>query len=119
MAYTNKLQNPLWQKKRLKIFERDNYTCQAAGCGDAKSQIEVHHYDYITGIEPWDYPDDMLITLCHKCHDKERGRVELEKDLATTLKMKGFLLCDLLALSSKIDTDTVFTTSLLKILRNG
>ena len=45
--------------------------------------------------------------------------LELEKYLSNTLKMKGFLLSDLLALSCKIDTDKKFTETLLKVLRHG
>lgn len=116
-TYKDKLKNPLWQKRRLQIFEKDKWRCKQ--CGNHESELQVHHVDYIPGINPWEYPDDMLITLCHICHNKETGREKLEYNLATTFKMKGFLYSDLLALSSKIDTDQKFTISLLKILRNG
>ena len=116
-TYSEKLRNPKWQQKRLKIFERDNWTCKC--CGDKERNQHVHHVDYIPGIDPWDYSDDMLITLCDVCHAKENGRIELEKNLATTLKMKGFLISDLLALSCKIDTNERFTISLLKTLRSN
>lgn len=116
-SYKDKLKNPLWQKRRLQIFEKDKWRCKQ--CGNHESELQVHHVDYIPGINPWEYPDDMLITLCHICHGKENGREKLEYNLATTFKMKGFLYSDLLALSSLIDTDQKFTISLLKILRNG
>ena len=116
LTYSEKLLDPRWQRKRLKIFERDNWACTC--CNNKETQIQVHHVDYIPGIDPWDYSDDMLVTLCKPCHNKENGRSELEKNLATTLKMKGFLVSDLLALSCKIDTNGKFLTSLLKILRD-
>jgi 5-methylcytosine-specific restriction endonuclease McrA len=114
-SYSDKLQLPSWQKRRLEVMQRDSWSCRS--CGETKIQLQVHHVDYIPGIDPADYPDDMLVTLCQVCHDKERGRDKLETHLATTLKMKGFLLSDLLALSCKIDTDIRFTETLLKALR--
>lgn len=117
MSYSDKLKKSKWQKRRLEIFQRDNFRCQSGGCPDPEGQLEVHHIEYFSGVEPWDYPDDMLITLCSVCHDKQRGRAELEKNLASTLKMKGFLLSDLLALSSMIDTQPEFTQTLLSTLR--
>jgi len=80
--------------------------------------MEVHHLDYINGLDPWEYTPDMLITLCEVCHDKERGRVNMEKHLATTLKLKGFLLSDLLAFSCKLETSQQFTKALLNTLRD-
>jgi len=75
------------------MFDKHSWTCQY--CRNTKIRLELHHLDYISGVEPWDYPDDMLLTLCYVCHDKERGRVELEKSLANTFKMKGFLFGEL------------------------
>lgn len=69
-AYFEKLNDPRWQKKRLKIMERDDFTCQK--CGDTKTKLAVHHEYYITGRDPWMYPDSALTTLCDPCHDLER-----------------------------------------------
>lgn len=113
--YSEKLKTPAWQKRRLEVFKKDGWKCTV--CHNDKIELQVHHLDYISGFDPWEYPDDMLITLCSICHDKERNREHLEKNLATTLKMKGFLTCDLLALSCKIDTDPKFCKALLNKLR--
>jgi 5-methylcytosine-specific restriction endonuclease McrA len=32
--------------------------------------LNVHHKYYITGLKPWEYDDDALITLCQECHQK-------------------------------------------------
>jgi hypothetical protein len=56
--------HPKWQKKRLKILERDEWSCVA--CGDADSTLHVHHA-YYEG-DPWDVEDKFLQTLCEKCH---------------------------------------------------
>lgn len=117
-TYAEKCKDVRWQRLRNKVLERDNYTCQASNCGATSGSMEVHHLDYIPGLDPWDYPMDMLRTLCETCHDKERGREKMETHLATTLKTKGFLLSDLLAFSCKLETDIDFTKSLLNTLRD-
>ncbi len=35
--------------------------------------LNVHHKAYQYNTNPWDYPDDDLITLCVPCHLKEHG----------------------------------------------
>ncbi len=117
MAYKDDLENINWQRRRLEIFERDNWTCQNKSCDRVNDKMDVHHYLYLGDLKPWMYPNDMLITLCRNCHQKEQGRTELETNLATTLKMKGFLMSDLLSFSCKLDTDSSFTQTLLNILR--
>jgi|SRR6185437_10813230 len=117
MLYKEQLRHPKWQKRKAEILERDNYTCQNKRCQSTEKNLQVHHLDYIQGLMAWEYPDDMLITLCEDCHDAEKGREQLEKHLATTLKMRGFLMSDLLSFSSKLDTDLVFTQTLLNVLR--
>ena len=119
MKYQEKLLDPRWQKKKSEILQRDDFTCQEKRCGRKDKTLHVHHVDYVPGMEPWEYPSDMLITLCEDCHYKEKNRSELETHLSNTLKMKGFLIGDLLALSCKIDTDEEFTLTLLNVLRNG
>lgn len=118
MSYTDDIKEPLWQKRRVLIFERDGYKCQCPQHKGRQYSLEVHHIDYIPGNKIWEYPDDMLITLCKACHSKENERSGAEKYLINALKMKGFFIGDLLALACKFDTDVQFTQSLLQILRN-
>jgi len=66
-TYAEKLQDPRWQKKRLDIMNRDKWRC--FWCYNEKEQLHVHHIKYLPGREPWDYPDEMLITLCKSCHE--------------------------------------------------
>ena len=68
--YTEKLSDLKWKRKREKILERDNYTCQYCG---SHNNLQVHHKYYMkypngSYADPWDYPDDKLITLCETCH---------------------------------------------------
>lgn len=65
-SYSAKLKDPRWQRKRLEVMERDKFTCQI--CGDTETSLQVHHIKYQKGKEPWDYPNDLLVTLCKHCH---------------------------------------------------
>jgi len=115
--YRQQVSSKRWQIKRTEILQRDNFTCQNKLCKTPDNPLQVHHLDYLGDLKAWDYPNDMLVSLCDVCHSNESWRPILERSLANTLKMKGFFLSDLLALSSKLDTDEIFTKSLLKILR--
>ena len=65
--YATALQHPKWQKKRLKMFERDNWKCRE--CGDIETMLHLHHLEY-TKKYPWNEPAKNLITLCSNCHKK-------------------------------------------------
>ena len=65
-SYSEQLKNPLWQKKRLEIFNRDNFTCQI--CLDTEETLQVHHKFYDKGKKAWEYGNDRLTTLCETCH---------------------------------------------------
>lgn len=65
-AYSEKLKDPRWQKKRLAVIERANWKCE--GCGSAKATLHVHHGYYERGKAPWDYDDATLHVLCEECH---------------------------------------------------
>src|SRR6267378_1235176 len=67
-SYNEKLKDPRWQKKRLKIFERDNWACQL--CSRTDLELNVHHL-YRTSEEPWDEPGIHLLTLCRLCHEEQ------------------------------------------------
>jgi len=73
LNYEEKLKNPKWRRKRNEIFKRDNYACQ--NCG-SRLNLQVHHWEYIWGREPWDYADENLITLCKICHTKEHDKLK-------------------------------------------
>ncbi len=79
LIYKNLLQNPNWKAKKIKILNRDNYCCRY--CGSTK-YLKVHHKYYSrypngNKVMPWNYPDDALITLCWRCHN----RVHLTKKI--------------------------------------
>lgn len=64
--YAQKLLDPRWQKMRLQVLERDEFSCTS--CGDSEKTLFVHHGYYIFGNEPWDYPLDCFHTVCEDCH---------------------------------------------------
>jgi 5-methylcytosine-specific restriction endonuclease McrA len=68
-TYSEKLRDPRWQKRRLYILERDDWTCQR--CRATDKTLHVHHRWYEPGAEPWEAADGALQTLCEDCHGQE------------------------------------------------
>ncbi len=74
--YAEKLKDPRWQRKRLTILARDEFTCR--DCGSEDKTLHVHHCLYRNNLDPWDYRDEELRTLCEECHQK---RASIEHDV--------------------------------------
>jgi hypothetical protein len=88
-AYTEKLKNPKWQRKKTEILMRDDFICRR--CGDTESSLHVHHTYYTWGIEPWDYENSSLLTLCETCHSWETDNLKNEKkEFIDAFCKKGF-----------------------------
>ena len=66
MDYKDQLKHPKWQKKRLEILNRDEFTCQL--CKSTEKTLHVHHlyYDYKKRL--WEYKNETMVTLCEECH---------------------------------------------------
>lgn len=79
-SYSELLRHPHWQRKKTEILKRDKFKCKL--CGDDETTLHVHHKEYINGNNPWDYPNDLLITLCEHCHYE----VSLEKNKKIDIK---------------------------------
>lgn len=60
----SKYNDPRWQQVRLKIMERDGWSCQA--CGAKHRPLHVHHKSYKGEI--WEAKPNQLQTLCEECH---------------------------------------------------
>lgn len=69
-SYAEKLKDPRWQKKRLEILNRDQFACLC--CGSKIKTLHIHHRYYLK-VDPWDYPNDALDTLCESCHAYVEG----------------------------------------------
>ena len=86
--YWQLLRDPRWQKKRLEVMQRDEFSC--ATCGNAAATLNVHHIKYRKGAKPWEYDADELQTLCENCHSRKH---ELEDQLKVL--MSKLYVCDI------------------------
>ena len=66
--WTSQFKDSRWQKKRLEIMERDDWTCQSCGAAGEGVTLNVHHAYYESGKAPWEYPSETLRTWCEECH---------------------------------------------------
>ncbi len=66
-TYYEKLRDPRWQKKRLAVLDAAGWRCEE--CGAEGRELHVHHGYYGKGLDPWDYSDKTLHTLCDNCHE--------------------------------------------------
>lgn len=86
-SYSEKVKDPRWQKKRLHILARDEWMCPM--CGNKEFTLVVRHRRYLSDKEPWDYPNELLITLWEACHGYARESMPgAERFLIDTLKAK-------------------------------
>ena len=65
MKYSEELKSPKWQRKRLEVLNRDNFTCCL--CGDTETELHVHHLKY--NGKPYESDIQDLETLCWVCHN--------------------------------------------------
>lgn len=87
--YAGKLRDPRWQKLRLEVMQRDDWSCQI--CRDKTKTLNVHHRWYEPSQEPWEATSEQLVTLCEDCHEKEsKGRHYYEALFLDILKKKVF-----------------------------
>ena len=100
MEYIELLRDPRWQKNRLKIFERDDWTCTK--CSDTMTTLAIHHLYYTPNTMPWEYPDSALVTVCELCHDKYEFLQWLMNKGVPMLK-PDFLLDDLTEINNLIE----------------
>lgn len=104
LSYNEQIKSPHWQKRRLQILQRDNFTCQI--CGSTEKTLHVHHLCYRKDAKIWDYPDNTLITLCEDCHSMEH-EMQSENDYSVTnlindLLISGFTNFELVSILYKI-----------------
>jgi hypothetical protein len=118
--YAEKLKDPRWQKRRLAILERDEWSCLS--CYDTESTLHVHHLWY-SGNNPWDAPDTALITLCESCHEEESTKRKMcEERILLSLRKARILSCGIEWLAEgfegSTDLDDVTLTAIAWALKN-
>jgi 5-methylcytosine-specific restriction endonuclease McrA len=74
------LRDPRWQKKRLKILEKNKFQCFE--CGNTERELHIHHCWYEHQLKPWEYHDSCYLVLCKECH---LTRQDLEYKIKTKL----------------------------------
>jgi 5-methylcytosine-specific restriction endonuclease McrA len=100
-TYSEKLKDPRWQRKRLEIFERDNWSC--VQCGDISTTLHIHHKEYIKNREPWEYNDEYLETLCAVCHSQEHELIVIPERKHEHLLLRQFEDSTLTSIQTHID----------------
>lgn len=65
--FWEKYKHPKWQEMRLRVMEREEFTCQK--CFSKTNTLNVHHSYYEKGKDPWEYPEESLYCWCDECHD--------------------------------------------------
>ena len=103
--FQEQIKSPKWQKRRLEIMQRDDFTCQI--CGDKETTLHVHHLHYVPNRDYWDYEDWELITLCEDCHKNEHD-IEGILDYVKSLKQCGITLFEIECLLECIDIQIMF-----------
>jgi hypothetical protein len=74
LSYADDLRHPLWQRKRLHVLNRANWTCEC--CGSTTTELHAHHKVYVKGRKPWEYPDELLECLCDPCHEAAHAQLK-------------------------------------------
>lgn len=108
--YAKLLLRPEWKARRWEVLRRDKYSCRDCNKTIITGRgLHVHHLYYIGNNNPWDYPEDALVTLCAKCHEKIHNKIAKRKPdsdsqikLALELSTKTSKLLNLNALDLKL-----------------
>lgn len=101
MDYKEQIKSPKWQKRRLEIMQKDNFTCQL--CGDTESMLNVHHLTYHKDKKIWEYEDWELITLCENCHKEEHSSMDDVINEIESIKSRGVTMREIISALNSID----------------
>lgn len=97
---------PDWQKVRVAVRTRDQFTCQVCGAAETNREHDVHHKIPFRAFIQNGVPDreqanrlENLTTLCQSCHRKVEQNVRIRSGLAGLGFVLGnlaplFLMCD-------------------------
>lgn len=86
MNYSDKLKDERWQTRRKEILALDRNKCRKCLTTEG---LQVHHLGYLVGAEPWQYPNEYLITLCENCHSSEELYKKTVKQRCEALGASG------------------------------
>lgn len=74
--YANLLLDSRWLQKRRDQLAIDKYQCISCHQHMRQTTLVVHHIGYVTGWMPWDYPHELLQTLCIHCHAAQHAGIK-------------------------------------------
>src|SRR5690606_6779002 len=69
-----------WKNKRLEILNKDGHCCVICKSNEG---LQVHHRQYHFVVDqnqfklPWEYPNNLLITLCESCHKRGHSQYKV------------------------------------------
>lgn len=113
MNYQDQLKDPRWQKKRLEILQRDNFTCRI--CNSDKKTLHIHHTIYFKDKKAWEYHNFQLLTLCEDCHEAIDGWMKCAiNELLRTIHFYGFIPEEIMALDALISENIPVVRFLIK-----
>ena len=79
-TYGALLFRPEWKIKREEILRRDSKSCVICNRADS---LQIHHRQYHFVVAknqfklPWEYPGNLLITLCESCHRRGHSKYKV------------------------------------------
>lgn len=93
-SYSDALQDPRWQKRRLEILSAADWACE--DCGRKDRAFDIHHNFYIRAFrnQPWRYENDLVMALCKPCH-KFRQDFEEALFIAIARRLRRTNIADL------------------------
>ena len=115
--YSEKLKDPRWQKKRLKIFQRDKWTCKI--CERTDLTLHIHHLKYFPEKEPWEIKNEFLMCLCKNCHEMYPIRFDLLSEALQSHNntLKNFLSYSVMAYTSQQNPNPLYLAGLISSIK--
>lgn len=88
--YSKLLRDPHWQRKRLQVLEKQDFSCELCGAND--KPLHVHHGYYEKNKKPWEYDDETLHSLCEDCHSKTQEHLGIIKKIIARIPPSDLIL---------------------------
>ena len=63
-----------WLRYRDACLKNANYACER--CQRTELILQVHHPEYVRGLQPWEYPIEFSEVLCRRCHAEIHGKIK-------------------------------------------
>lgn len=82
-SYRSQYLDPRWQKKRLEVFQANDFLCGV--CHNGERTLHVHHKQYIANRDVWDYEIEQLACLCETCHKVVHESTDLLNEIISRL----------------------------------